>query len=68
MPLPVYYVQHHQGHWRIRYEGRYFGEYETAEAAAGLATLLAKSHLVPDLPTRVVIEKDGQSLTWEPET
>ena len=64
MSLPIYYVRLHEGHWRIRFEDRYFGQYDTAQAAAEAATRVATSHLTPNLQTRVVVEQDGQRIDW----
>lgn len=42
MTAPIYYVVFHDGHWRIRYETFYLGEFQTADAAAQAALQIAQ--------------------------
>jgi hypothetical protein len=67
MSVPVYHVVFHQGHWRIKYEDLYLGEYATAEAAAGAALEVARSRLTPNLATQILTDPNGEILVCDPE-
>jgi len=67
MPGPVYHVVFHQGHWRIKYEDLYVGEYATAEAAAAAALEVARSRVIPSLATQILTGPDGGMLVCDPE-
>jgi hypothetical protein len=56
MSAPVYYIVFHEGHWRIKYEGLYLGEFPTAAAAAESATEVARSRLETTPSPQIVID------------
>lgn len=54
--VEVYHVTFTRDHWRIAYEGQYFGEYATVEAASTIACLIAQGELARGLITHVVVD------------
>jgi hypothetical protein len=65
MAAPVYNVVFHEGHWRIRYENLYFGEFGTAETAAQAALEVARSRIAAN-GVCITINADGEISVGEP--